>query len=160
MRMTLAQALYWTGSTLIVGVTVWRGVPTQRLVSLAVLTSFVASTAVESLTWQGLSWAVALIDITLAVSLFRLSLQGRRWWIHAASAYACANALVHMTALLDGDIWWWGYITSRWVLSGLILASPLLGLWEEPVARRYLEFERARDDHIRSGGGRLDAPQR
>jgi len=67
---------------------------------------------------------------------------------------------VHLGALLDGDIWWWGYITSRWVLSGLILASPLLGLWEEPMALRYLAFERARDEHLRSGSGRLDAPQR
>src|SRR5690606_26560237 len=102
-----------------------------------VLANFVLSSLVEHWVWLTVRAAVAALDGVLFGLLMLLAWRSRRWWAHAAAAFALLGFIAHFIALFDQSIWWRAYVGLRWIFSAAVVATLLVGVAETPFARRH-----------------------
>ncbi|MCS6625157.1 hypothetical protein N0B44_19775 [Roseibacterium beibuensis] len=102
-----------------------------------VLANFVLSGLVDHWVWFTIRAPVAVLDGALFGLLAVLALRSRRWWAHAAAAFALLGFFAHFIALVDQSIWWRAYVGLRWIFSAAVVGTLLVGVAETPLARGY-----------------------
>ncbi|MFN3931562.1 MAG: hypothetical protein ACK4JY_07425 [Brevundimonas sp.] len=102
-----------------------------------VLANFVLTAFVDHWVWLTIRAAVAVLDGGLFGLLVILAWRSRRWWAHAAAAFALLGFFAHFIALFDQSIWWRAYVGLRWIFSAAVVLALLAGVAETPFARSY-----------------------
>lgn len=102
-----------------------------------VLVNFVLSDMVDGWVWITIRPAVMAVDGLLFLLLVALAAHSRRWWAHAAAAFALLGFLAHFIAMADQSIWWHAYVGLRWCFSAALVLTLLGGVAETPLARGY-----------------------
>ena len=134
---TPAQRAIWLGLFAISAVGLVVGDRSVRQGVGLVLVNFVLSDMVDAWVWNTIRPAVTALDGVLFALLVVLAARSRRWWAHAAAAFALLGFLSHFIALADQSIWWHAYVVLRWCFSAALVVTLLVGIAEAPFARGY-----------------------
>jgi hypothetical protein len=134
---TPAQQIFWLATFAVAAVGLVFGDRPVRLGVGLVLANFVLSGLVDHWVWLTVRAAVAVLDGALFGLFVLLAWRSRRWWAHAAAAFALLGFFAHFIALVDQSIWWRAYVGLRWIFSAAVVATLLLGVAETPFARGY-----------------------
>lgn len=134
---TPVQQAIWLGTLAISAVGLAFGDRFVRQGVGLVLVNFVLSDMVDGWVWFTIRPAVMAVDGFLFAFLVVLALRSRRWWAHAAAAFALLGFLAHFIAIADQSIWWHAYVGLRWCFSAALVLTLLAGVTETPFARGY-----------------------
>lgn len=134
---TPVQQVFWLATFVVAAVGFALGDRWIRLGVALVLFNFALSGPVEDWMWRTIRIGVAALDGLLFAALAVLAWRSRRWWAHAAAAFALLGFFAHLVALADATIWWRAYVGLRWCFSAALVGVLLLGVAETPFARRY-----------------------
>lgn len=134
---TPVQQAIWLGTFAISAVGVAFGDRFVRVGVGLVLANFVLSDLVDGWVWITIRPAVMAVDGLLFILLCVLAAHSRRWWAHAAAAFALLGFLAHFIAIADQSIWWHAYVGLRWCFSAALVLTLLFGAAETPFARDY-----------------------
>jgi len=134
---TPAQQIFWLATLAVAAAGLVFGDRSVRIGVGLVVANFVLSSLVEHWVWLTVRAAVAALDGALFGLLMLLAWRSRRWWAHAAAAFALLGFIAHFIALFDQSIWWRAYVGLRWIFSAAVVATLLVGVAETPFARRH-----------------------
>lgn len=134
---TPAQQVFWGATFAVAAIGCVFGDRSVRIGAGLVLANFILSSLLEDWVWQTVRFAVLVVDGALFALLFVLAWKSRRWWAHAATAFALLGFFSHFIAMFDQSIWWRAYVELRWYFSAILVLTLLLGVLETPFARRY-----------------------
>lgn len=134
---TPVQQAIWLGTFAISAVGLAFGDRWVRRGVGLVLANFVLSDMVDGWLWLTIRPAVMAVDGLLFILLVVLAARSRRWWAHAAAAFALLGFLAHFIAIADQSIWWHAYVGLRWCFSVALVLTLLAGVAETPLARGY-----------------------
>ena len=134
---TPVQQAIWLGTFAVSAAGLAFGDRSVRLGVSLVLVNFVLSDMVDGWVWITIRPAVMAVDGILFALLVILAMRSRRWWAHAAAAFALLGFLAHFIAIADQSIWWRAYVGLRWCFSVALVLTLLAGVVETPLARGY-----------------------
>ncbi len=134
---TPSQQVFWLATFAVAAVGLAFGDRWVRIGVGLVLANFVLSSLVDHWVWLTVRAAVAVLDGALFGLLVVLAWRSRRWWAHAAAAFALLGFFAHFIALVDQSIWWRAYVGLRWIFSAAVVVTLLVGVAETPFARGY-----------------------
>ena len=131
------QQVFWLATFAVAATGLAFGDRSVRCGVALVLVNFGLTTFAHPWVWLTVRVGVALLDGVLFASLVLLAWRTRRWWAHAAAAFALLGFLAHFIALFDQSIWWRAYVELRWIFSAAVVVTLLGGIVETPFARRH-----------------------
>lgn len=134
---TPAQQAVWLATLAISAIGLAAGDRSVRYGVGLVLSNFILSDMVDPWVWLSIRVGVATLDGLLFALLVVVAVRSRRWWAHAAAAFALLGFLAHFIALADPSIWWHAYVLLRWCFSAALVLTLLAGVVETPLARTY-----------------------
>ncbi|HVK41141.1 MAG TPA: hypothetical protein VM471_01575 [Phenylobacterium sp.] len=134
---TPAQQMFWLATFAVAAAGLAFGDRWVRIGVGLVLANFVLSGFVDHWVWLTVRAPVAVLDGALFGLLVLLASRSRRWWAHAAAAFALLGFFAHFIAIFDQSIWWRAYVGLRWIFSAAVVLTLLLGVAETPFARGY-----------------------
>lgn len=134
---TPAQQAFWLATFAVAAISLAFGDRWVRVGVGLVLANFILTGFVEHWVWLTVRAAVALLDGALFGLLVLLAWRSRRWWAHAAAAFALLGFFAHLIALFDQSIWWRAYVGLRWIFSAAVVVTLLAGVAETPFARGF-----------------------
>ena len=134
---TPVQQAFWLATFAVAAIGLALGDRSVRLGVGLVLANFILSTFVDDWVWLTVRAGVAAFDGALFALLAVLACRSRRWWAHAAAAFALLGFFAHFIALFDQSIWWRAYVGLRWIFSAAVVGALLVGVAETPFARGY-----------------------
>lgn len=134
---TPAQQIFWLATFAVAAIGLAFGDRSVRVGVGLVLANFILTALVEQWVWLTVRAAVALLDGALFGLLVLLAWRSRRWWAHAAAAFALLGFFAHFIAVFDQSIWWRAYVGLRWIFSAAVVLTLLVGVAETPFARGY-----------------------
>ena len=131
------QQVFWLATFAVAAVGLAFGDRSVRLGVGLVLGNFILSMFVDDWVWLSVRAGVAAFDGAMFGLLVVLAWRSRRWWAHAAAAFALLGFFAHFIAVFDQSIWWRAYVGLRWIFSAAVVATLLVGVVETPLARGY-----------------------
>lgn len=134
---TPVQQVFWLATLAVSAIGLVFGDRSVRVGVVLVLANFILSGLVDHWVWFTIRAVVAILDGGLFGLLALLAWRSRRWWAHAAAAFALLGFFAHFIALVDQSIWWHAYVGLRWIFSAAVVLALLAGVVEAPFARRY-----------------------
>lgn len=134
---TPVQQVFWLATFAVSALGLAFGDRSVRLGVAVVLGNFLLSTFVDDWVWLTVRAGVAAFDGATFGLFALLALRSRRWWAHAAAAFALLGFFAHFIAVFDQSIWWRAYVGLRWIFSAAMVLTLVFGVIETPFARRY-----------------------
>lgn len=134
---TPVQQVFWLATFAVAAIGLLLGDRSVRFGVGLVLGNFIFSTFVDDWVWLTVRAGVAAFDGAMFGLFVLLALRSRRWWAHAAAAFALLGFFAHFIAVFDQSIWWRAYVGLRWIFSAAVVLTLLVGVAETPFARGY-----------------------
>jgi hypothetical protein len=134
---TPVQQVFWLATFAVAAIGLVFGDRSVRLGVGLVLGNFLLSLFVDDWVWLTIRAGVAAFDGAMFALFVVLAWRSRRWWAHAAAAFALLGFFAHFIAVFDHSIWWRAYVGLRWIFSAAVVLTLLFGVVETPFARRY-----------------------
>jgi hypothetical protein len=134
---TPVQQVFWLATFAVAAIGLLLGDRSVRIGVGLVLGNFILSTFVDDWVWLTVRAGVAAFDGAMFGLFVLLALRSRRWWAHAAAAFALLGFFAHFIAVFDQSIWWRAYVGLRWIFSAAVVLTLLVGVAETPFARGY-----------------------
>lgn len=132
--MSLFQLAWWAAAAVTVVACLRWGDRPARIGAIALALSYVATLALNRLTYGNLSIGIAAIDAAFAVVLLGLSLRERRWWLLLATANQLLIVAAHIATFTDPTIMARADITSRWIFGVVVLCAAAMAPLETKAA--------------------------
>jgi hypothetical protein len=105
----------------------WAGGRPQKIVAAICFTAWIASAAMQDLSFTGPDYDTLVLDIVLMVVFVAMAIKSRRAWITGLAAFQTLTMASHFAMILDHRIWPKAAITAYLIWSYLVLACLFWG---------------------------------
>lgn len=117
----------------------WAGGRLQKIVAAICFTAWIASAAMQDLTFKHPDYGTLALDIVLMVIFVAMAIKARQVWIGGLATFQTLTMASHFAMILDHRIWPKAAITAYLIWSYLVLAclfwGGVAGLLERRRAR-------------------------